>query len=1001
MEKPNKRRGTNVSEARRATTVGKSAEKKIPAPETKKTELKKRPPSTISHLRNITSFSGGIIPEYKGYMPRIGHTAFMYNQNFYIFGGLNVKGHFPNQFFFHEKRSFLWRELRGVGNVPSGRSNHSLVFCAPNKIMIYGGHRNLEVFDTLYTFDLLTSYWDKINYDKSNSPGPVFLHAAVYVSTTNSMFVIGGFHQRAYNMHLGHVFDIRNRVWSGFPGPKEVDSQQLQFVTAAYHEPSTSVVVLGLRERDSNAQNEMTAPFIYLLNVNTLAWTRVQTFRSSESPVLFRMDVFWNIFLSEFVMMGGFYNEGQQSWYFPLNLSELPLLKEDERPGSSNSSLSRSPHKFSPISTSMSVRSKKCSAYGFFKLQLNDFTWSVMESRFPRSILKGLLAKTREKINEQIMQGSLNEYSNMFSPTHASRTRFHTNKLSPDNSSPNAESFSLKNLTSLSNAPLVSPKTVNKALLYTVNGAPMFQRKYAYAAYYRSSSTSDKKKVRQFHYLIMHGGLKPGEDYAMLIFTPESGRVGSPMAKGRANSSIEHSIMHDTESDSNSFLCTVQNNLEGTFKRIYGDTPLPLDEDSINLSFSSKKDDALDAKDAPPISLPMLSGENDLPSKALSVSGDKEKTGQFALLYHENNSVTHLPHLLPNPNAPVVILESQADINEWATRFYADSRIWIAMKLKEVIMRDRKERKSLLSQKQQRGRKKDHVAARSRGSTGLHLNNTESDSDDSEDCSSSDILNFSDPILNGIPEYQGQGKDHDAHSSGKMFPNMPPPQNLKEEDKDQNQRDFFTRNDLDLFAFMPRHFSNVLGINLPTDSEKDTEEEIMNLFNNIGPGRLHMNVKRRAEIQRLPSAIFRTALSTKNELAHHVGDLGSATAYVLMSNALKLLEGDYSKEASVARARLRWRFLRAMVRTGEAAFILHRVNRVETKKKAFRVTSSLGLLLAPELHLVGPTRTHKVPSRPVPYVLPRQPHHPHLSADLTPSGMVLYKNLRRNQTWSK
>ncbi|CCW60016.1 unnamed protein product [Phytomonas sp. EM1] len=1000
MENLNKRKSTNMDESRRVTILRRRGERKRVVPEAKNADSNRKLTSSTSHSRIITSFSGGIIPEYKGYMPRIGHTAFMYNKNFYIFGGLNAKGHFVNHFCFHEKRSFLWKEMRGVGNVPTGRANHSLVFCEPHKIMIYGGHRNLEVFDTLYTFNLLTSQWDKINYDKSNSPGPLFLHAAVYVPATNSMFVIGGFHQRAYNMYLGHVFDIRNRVWCGFPGPKGVDSQQLQFVTATYHEPSASIVILGLRERDTEGQDGMATPFVYLLNVNTLIWTRVQTSRSSESPVLFRMDVVWSTFLCEFVMMGGFYDEGQQSWYFPLNLSELTVLNEAESPGGAASPQSKSLLDVNSMSPStVSLQTKKGSSYGFFKLQLNDFTWSVVESKFPRSILKGLVAKTRERINEQIMQSSFDEYSNMFSPTHAGRPRYRSMKRSSDSLSPKGENLSLKELALISsNTLMATPKPVSKALLYTVKGAPIFYRKYAYAAYYHTPSNSDKKRVRQFHYLIMHGGLRPGEDYAMLMFTPENGRTGSPAKHERVDSCVEVSIIRDNESDSSSFLNAVHNNSEGTFKRVYGETPLPLDDESINLSFSYPDNAQLDVKDALPVKLPMISGANDALLKTLPASGNKENTSPFALLYHENNSVTHFPHLLLYPNCPVAVLRSKADVNDWATCFYSDSRTWLAERLKEAIMRDRKERKNLRLQKQhQKNQKRDHAIARGRGDAGLHLSNTESDSDSSEDSSSSEYnMEFGDPIPGGLSGSQGHSKRRDTNSSGKIFANMPSPQNLKDEEEELFQRDFFTRNDLDLFSLMPRHFSNVLGINLPKDSEVDTEEEIMNLFNNIGPGRLHMNVKRRAEIQRLPSAIFRTPLSSKNEVVHHVGDLGSATAYVLMSNALKLLEGDYSPEACAARARLRWRFLRAMVRTGEAAFILYRVNRVETKKRAFRVTSSLGLLLAPELHLVGPTRTHKVPSRPVPYVLPRQRQHLHLSAEVTPSGMMVYKNLRRN-----
>lgn len=113
-------------------------------------------------------------------------------------------------------------------------------------MFIYGGHRELDVFDDLFSFDFRSSRWDKIPFDKSQSPGPVFLHAAVYIPVTQSMAVIGGFHQREHNTHIGHFFDIRNRVWSGILAPPLVNSHYLQLVTAAFFAPQDVIIVIGI-----------------------------------------------------------------------------------------------------------------------------------------------------------------------------------------------------------------------------------------------------------------------------------------------------------------------------------------------------------------------------------------------------------------------------------------------------------------------------------------------------------------------------------------------------------------------------------------------------------------------------------------------------------------------------------------------------------------------------------------------------------------------------------
>ncbi|CAD2214246.1 hypothetical protein AGDE_14912 [Angomonas deanei] len=278
----------------------------------------------------------------------------------------------------HEKRSLQWEEVRGFGLPPPGRANHSAVLCG-TKMITYGGHKELEVLDDMFSFDFETKRWEKIFFEKSQGPGPLFLHTAVYVPTTHSMVVLGGFHQREHNIYLGHVFDIKNKSWNGIPCPSRVNPQQIQTPLAAYYAPSASIIVLGLINMDYNATNpsrsvtnvagasfapserSRSVPKVHIVNTTSWVWTEVLTTSSPESPIPFRMESVWDEFMTRIVQMGGYYDEVQVTWYFPVCLKDI-------REGTVESL--RQAH--------------KRSGYAFLKLDLSDYMWSLVPVTFPK-----------------------------------------------------------------------------------------------------------------------------------------------------------------------------------------------------------------------------------------------------------------------------------------------------------------------------------------------------------------------------------------------------------------------------------------------------------------------------------------------------------------------------------------------------------------------------------------------------------------------------------------
>lgn len=893
---------------------------------------------TSSSSRVVTGFRINTIPEYRGHMPRCGHTAVAYKRDFFIFGGVNDKNQYPNHIYRHEKRSLQWEEVRGVGVVPTGRANHSAIL-HKTKMIVYGGHCYLDVFDDLYSFDFEARKWDKIGYEKRQGPGPVFLHTAVYIPVTQSMAIIGGFHQREHNMYVGHIFDIKNRVWSGIPGPHALNLQHLQLVTATFDAKSVCIVVLGFTESNDAFRSSMQAPYVYLMNIHSYVWTKVETSSSPESPIPFRLDVIWDKFMREFIMMGGgFHDTVTQSWFFPIAIDSVVETKP-YRPEASVFSSSQA----------VGVKSAK-PKYGLFKLQLDDMKWSLIPMSLPKKMIVELAQKNRDSMLQRnmnqkpsIVQSSTTAPMSGKGTLHALQSSVPEESMEPINADEN-----------------MTPQ--KKAMLFSVEGDPQFQRKYVFAAMRETSNNKAirSEKTKAMQYLVMHGGLAPGLDYTLLMLVPQISRTDA-FASTRIDSEEQESSAGQSRSrwldefDDSHFSASTSrsrfpmSNVSGSMVGGIEDSSralLPLEKEVVAYSVQQR------------CLLPVL-----------PCTQNSNNMERFAALFHPNNSFQK-DDLLRYPTIPVVILEAENDIQQWSERYYSDTRKWLSERLQRVLQDERSLRR--LQKNQQ---KSSFVVG-------------------SEFSEEEEELSLGDESTNSQKSRYEKWTSASSLSDGKeAFTIKSAP--VASDDDEEKQADFFIRTGLHLFGMEDFEIEGSGTTKKDSLSHISVTSKSLELerigYSNCPPGleRLNMRVKRHEEKQRIAENVF------YSENGAMIGDLGSAMALVLMRNAIDIIPEE-TKEDRSRRARIRWRYLRALVRTGEAAFIIYRASQEEAKMKGLGVTSSPGLLLAPELHLIGPVRSAKVSSRPIPYTTAQRllpPLTP--SADYTLSGMVVYRNLLR------
>ncbi|RNF05148.1 hypothetical protein TraAM80_04708 [Trypanosoma rangeli] len=595
----------------------------------------------------ITTYRGAILPELNNGLQRVGHTIVVYKHDLYLYGGYGPKNVYPTGIFCNVKMTLQWKEMRGVGVVPGGRANHSAIL-HEKKMIVFGGHRNLDVFDDLYILNLETMRWEKVNCERAQGPGPVFSHVAVYVPPTQAMVVIGGFHQRQHNMYIAHSFDIRNRVWNGIRGPNSVNPLHVQMCCAAYHSPTSSIIVIGIVEESVLLTGPCDAPSVFMMNVHSGMWVEVKTPVSPETPISFNISSVWEYFILNVISLGGVYDDSRQEWLFPMLLTPIVSFlawRKVER---------ASPQ----LTTNARARTRaRCASYGLFRLQLRDMTWSMVPIKFPRRVVTELMARKTSR------HGSMGGQRGTGEVGQHSRISMGSKRLLP---------------------------------VFSASGVSRFQRKYAFAA---TESSAMRGGSRAPHTLVvMHGGIGT-EDYIMLLFTPvlkrrmvnasnsaDSVTIGSDSdllaasINSRSGSTAYQFSMgwDDEQSVSETELCRLvsggEKRKESRFSR----------EEVADPNVFVGRTHRLGSDPTLLPTLPSTRGSNN--------------TQRFAVLYHSRSAV-HTDKLLPDATCPVAVLDEKYDVAAWAQNFYTETRQWIASRLGAT----REEEKAAHRKKKKRG----------------------------------------------------------------------------------------------------------------------------------------------------------------------------------------------------------------------------------------------------------------------------------------------------------
>jgi len=255
--------------------------------------------------------------------PRQGHGAVLYGSTLWVFGGSSNLGYF-NDLYTLNLETRTWTKQDFQGKAPSARANFGMIANSNGKLVIFGGYTDIGYDNNIYMLNILDKRYERplvIGKPPSSRQNFGFL---LY---KDIIYVYGGFNDVGPQNDF-YSLDLNNWMWknltvSGTIPPKVTGS----IVTRVGNK---MIAVGGCIKEKESCYNDT-----YLLNLDTLSWTKVTNSLSKLSSLQFASIAF---FRSSLYLFGGceMYKQCFNNMYImnvddecPLNCSSHGTCKKE------------------------------------------------------------------------------------------------------------------------------------------------------------------------------------------------------------------------------------------------------------------------------------------------------------------------------------------------------------------------------------------------------------------------------------------------------------------------------------------------------------------------------------------------------------------------------------------------------------------------------------------------------------------------------------------------
>ena len=144
---------------------------------------------------------------------RTNHVGFLYNNDYYIFGGRDINRRKMNDMYRvrldFEDTEQEWELVDNYGDIPEPLAEHKGVLYNSNFYVFGGVNQSEEVSNTLYVYSIEDQRWTKFEYDENKIP-PRTGHSMSLLG--DKIVIFGGFAKGIFNNSV-FIYNITDNSW--------------------------------------------------------------------------------------------------------------------------------------------------------------------------------------------------------------------------------------------------------------------------------------------------------------------------------------------------------------------------------------------------------------------------------------------------------------------------------------------------------------------------------------------------------------------------------------------------------------------------------------------------------------------------------------------------------------------------------------------------------------------------------------------------------------------
>jgi len=177
----------------------------------------------------------GKVSEERGDPRRCYHSAEIFGDQMYVFGGVDSKDRASNELWSFDLKELEWTKWPQEGDVPSHRLRHKSVLIN-NKMFIFGGRNNTESFmrmNDLHSLDLETFHWSEI---RCTGTLPSSRNGMSLVEHKGLLFLFGGYTDNEEFSNELFSLNLKNNKWKRIQAKNESPSKRANSTIISYQD---------------------------------------------------------------------------------------------------------------------------------------------------------------------------------------------------------------------------------------------------------------------------------------------------------------------------------------------------------------------------------------------------------------------------------------------------------------------------------------------------------------------------------------------------------------------------------------------------------------------------------------------------------------------------------------------------------------------------------------------------------------------------------------------